>query len=111
MSTPTIEHALCEEELNERFGPPAAEVTNKVQPRLTEWMTGFIQRSPFMVIATSTSTGACDVSPKGGGAGFVAVVDEKTLLIPDYKGNNLFFGHRNIMDNPQVGLLFMVPGE
>ncbi|HLY67138.1 MAG TPA: MSMEG_1061 family FMN-dependent PPOX-type flavoprotein [Chloroflexota bacterium] len=109
--TPAIEHAICETDLAERFGPPAAEVANKVQPRLTDWMTEFIRRSPFMVMATSTSSGACDVSPKGGGPGFVVVVDDQTLLIPDYKGNNLFFGHRNIFDNPQVALLFLIPGE
>ena len=51
------------------------------------------------------------MSPKGGGAGFVKIVDDTTLLIPDYKGNNLFFGHRNLMDNPRLGLLFMLPGE
>jgi PPOX class probable FMN-dependent enzyme len=74
-------------------------------------MAEFIRRSPFMVMATSTSGGACDVSPKGGGAGFVMIVDEQTLLIPDYTGNNLFFGHKNLMDNPQVALLFFIPGE
>ncbi|HLQ35560.1 MAG TPA: MSMEG_1061 family FMN-dependent PPOX-type flavoprotein [Chloroflexota bacterium] len=107
--TPT--HALREAELKERFGPPEPQVVDKVQPRLTEWMAEFIRRSPFMVMATSTSTGACDVSPKGGGPGFVAVLDEQTLLIPDYRGNNLFFGHKNLMDNPQLGLLFFIPGE
>jgi PPOX class probable FMN-dependent enzyme len=111
MSTPTISHAIGAEELNERFGPPKPEVVNKVQPRLTEWMAEFIQHSPFMVMATSTAGGACDVSPKGGGAGFTKVLDDRTLLIPDYTGNNLFFGHKNLMDNPQVGLLFMIPGE
>jgi PPOX class probable FMN-dependent enzyme len=111
MSTPTMQHAISEPELNERFGPPKPEVVNKVQPRLTDWMKDFIRNSPFMVMATATSTGACDVSPKGGGPGFVVIVDDQTLLIPDYAGNNLFFGHRNLMDNPQVALLFFVPGE
>jgi len=111
MSTPTMNHAIHADELNERFGPPEPQVVNKVQPRLNDWMSEFIRRSPFMVMATSTSDGACDVSPKGGGAGFVRIVDDQTLLIPDYKGNNLFFGHKNLMDNPRLGLLFLLPGE
>lgn len=111
MSTRIISHAIGEAELSERFGAPHPQVVDKVQSRLTEWMTEFIRRSPFMVLATSTSSGACDVSPKGGGSGFVAVLDEQTLLIPDYAGNNLFFGHKNVMDNPRIGMLFLIPCE
>ena len=111
MSTPTKLHAIEEDDLERRFGAPRPEVANKVQSRLTEWMTRFIQNAPFAVMATSTSTGECDVSPKGGGPGFVAILDDQTLLIPDYAGNNLFFGHKNLMDNPRVALLFMIPGE
>ena len=111
MSTPTLSHAIVESDLAERFGLPKPEVINKVQPRLSEWMMQFIQRSPFAVLATSTSTGACDVSPKGGGPGFVTILDDQTLLVPDYAGNNLFFGHKNLMDNPQVAILFLIPGE
>jgi len=111
MSTRIISHAIGEAELSERFGAPHPQVVDKVKSRLTEWMTEFIRRSPFMVLATSTSSGACDVSPKGGGSGFVAVLDEQTLLIPDYAGNNLFFGHKNVMDNPRIGMLFLIPGE
>ena len=111
MTTP-VTHALCEADLEARFGSPhPPQAANKVKPELTEWMAEFIRHSPFVVLATSTSNGACDVSPKGGGPGFVAVLDARTLLIPDYAGNNLFFGHRNILDNPQLGLLFMIPGE
>ncbi|HEX6512368.1 MAG TPA: MSMEG_1061 family FMN-dependent PPOX-type flavoprotein [Chloroflexota bacterium] len=111
MGTSTIGHALREEELNERFGPPQPAVVNKVQLRLTDWMAEFIRRSPFMVMGTATSSGAVDVSPKGGGPGFVSIIDDQTLLIPDYRGNNLFFGHRNLMDNPQLALIFFIPGE
>ena len=111
MSTPTVSHALREAELNERFGPPNPVAANKVKPELDQWMAEFIRRAPFIVVATSTSEGACDVSPKGGDPGFVTIVDDRTLLIPDYAGNNLFFGHKNLMDNPQLGLLFLIPGE
>jgi len=74
-------------------------------------MIEFIHRSPFIVLATSNSNGVCDVSPKGGSPGFVVVADDQTLLIPDYGGNNLFHGHHNLFENPQVGLLFVLPGE
>src|ERR687885_2620706 len=111
MSTTHADHTIQESELNERFGPPVPEVVNKVQPRLTEWMSEFIHRSPFMVMATASADGACDLAPKGGDPGFVAVLDDQTLLVPDYSGNNLFFGHHNLFENPQVGLLFIIPGE
>ena len=111
MST-SVNHAICESELNERFGQPRPpHVVNKVKPRLDEWMTEFIGLSPFMVLATANVNGACDASPKGGPPGFVRVLDPETLLVPDYAGNNLFFGHRNILENPRVALLFFLPGE
>lgn len=104
-------HAISDRELSERFGPPHPAAAKKVQSSLTDWMTRYIAQSPFLVMATSTNDGACDVSPKGGAPGFVAVLDAQTLLIPDYAGNNLFFGHRNILNNSHVGLIFMIPGE
>ncbi len=109
--TIAVSHAISESDFLPRFGPPHPRAVNKVRPALDEWMTGFIQRSPFMVVGTATSGGDCDVSPKGGAPGFVAILDPRTLLIPDYAGNNLFFGHRNLMDNPHVALLFLIPGE
>jgi len=105
-----VAHAVAAEELNERFGPVSPRAAVKVRDVVHEWAQRFIARSPFMVLATASADGACDASPKGGRPGFVLVVDEKTLLIPDYKGNALFFGLRNIIENPQVGLLFLVPG-
>jgi uncharacterized protein len=107
----TLSHAVRANELNERFGSVKPTTANKVKPSLTEWMTEFIQHSPFMVMATSGASGAVDASPKGGAPGFVMVLDRQTLLIPDFAGNNLFFGHRNILENPQVALIFLVPGE
>ena len=109
--TTAVTHAIAESDLQPRFGPPHPRAVNKVKSALDEWMTGFIQRSPFMVVGTATSDGECDVSPKGGAPGFVAILDPRTLLIPDYAGNNLFFGHRNLLDNPKVALLFLIPGE
>jgi PPOX class probable FMN-dependent enzyme len=70
----------------------------------------FIERSPFMCIGTQSKSGAADVSPRGDPCGFVKIIDEKTLLIPDRPGNNRLDTLTNITTNPNVGLLFIVPG-
>jgi hypothetical protein len=67
--------------------------------------------SPFVLIATSDATGRCDVSPKGDAPGFVHVLDTKHLVIPDRPGNKRFDGMGNLLDNPRVGLIFLVPGR
>ena len=63
-----------------------------------------------MLLATSSSDGTCDVSPRGDPAGFVHIVDERTLLVPERPGNKLADSLRNILANPNVGLLFLIPG-
>lgn len=70
----------------------------------------FIQRSPFLLLSTADAEGNQDVSPKGDGPGFAVIENETTLLIPDRKGNKLVFGLQNILANPQVGVLFLIPG-
>jgi len=70
----------------------------------------FIKRSPFLCIGTQSQTGQADVSPRGDPCGFVKILDEKTLLIPDRPGNNRLDTLSNITTNPKVGLLFIVPG-
>lgn len=70
----------------------------------------FIARSPFLVMATADAEGRCDASPRGDAPGFVEVVDAHTLLIPDRPGNNRVDSLSNLATNPQVGLLFFVPG-
>ena len=87
---------------------PAVEV--KLGDSLDEHARAFIARSPFLVLATSDRSGREDVSPKGDEPGFVAVEDDRTLLIPDRTGNKLVFSLQNVLDNPHVGLLFMIPG-
>jgi PPOX class probable FMN-dependent enzyme len=77
-----------------------------LEPRSQEFIAG----SPFLLLATSDREGRLDVSPKGDAAGFVWVEDEHTLWIPDRPGNKLIFGLRNILENPQVGLVFLIPG-
>jgi PPOX class probable FMN-dependent enzyme len=87
---------------------PIAQV--KVWSRIEPSARDFIARAPFAVMATTDADGNVDVSPKGDGPGFVAVEDERTLLIPDRRGNKLVFGLQNILANAHVGLIFMVPG-
>lgn len=70
----------------------------------------FIARSPFVLVGTSNASGRCDVSPKGDSPGFVLPLDEKTLVVPDRPGNRRADTLRNILDNPHVGLLFIIPG-
>jgi len=87
---------------------PAVQV--KINTAIDEFARAFIARSPFVVLSTSDRNGRQDVSPKGDGPGFVAVESDTTLLIPDRKGNRLVYGLQNIIDNPHVGVLFLVPG-
>ena len=77
---------------------------------LDEFATDFIGKSPFLVLSTSNIEGQLDASPKGDDPGFVLVEDERTVVIPDRPGNRLVYGHQNILENPRVGLLFIVPG-
>jgi uncharacterized protein len=70
----------------------------------------FIAASPFLVMSTYGPDGLCDISPKGDAAGFVAVLDDKTLAIPDRRGNNRLDGLTNLIDNPAIGLIFFLPG-
>lgn len=82
----------------------------KESAALTDLERVFIQASPFYLLATSAPDGTCDVTPRGDPAGSVHVIDERTLVLPDRAGNNRIDSLRNIVANPQVGLLFVVPG-
>jgi PPOX class probable FMN-dependent enzyme len=106
----TISGIATETELRELIGAPAELVVSKIATRLNDLTRQFVERSPFMCLATSASDGSCDVSPRGDPAGFVRILDERTLLIPDRPGNRLADSLRNILANPHVGLLFLVPG-
>jgi len=106
----TLAGITTEAELRELIGSPAELVVAKVADRLNELTRQFVERSPFMCLATSSPDGSCDVSPRGDPSGFVRILDERTLLIPDRPGNRLADSLRNILANPHVGLLFLVPG-
>jgi hypothetical protein len=98
------------EELRALIGEPSPVVAMKVADSLDEFARAYIQRSPFLVMSTADAEGNQDISPKGDGAGFVAIEDDRTLLIPDRKGNQLIFGLQNILRNPHIGLIFLIPG-
>jgi len=97
-------------QLQTLIGEPNPLTPKKLLSALDETAIAFIARSPFLVLATADAEGNLDASPKGDGPGFVVVEDQHTLLIPDRKGNRLMFGLRNVLTNPRVGIIFMVPG-
>jgi PPOX class probable FMN-dependent enzyme len=92
------------------FGVPIERVRTKVKDYLTEPIQAFIAESPFLVMSSSDSQGRCDASPKGGMPGFVRILDDRHLLIPDVAGNRLFQSYQNMDANPHVGLIFLIPG-
>jgi PPOX class probable FMN-dependent enzyme len=98
------------EELRKLAGSPSERAVRKQLAILDDYFATFISRSPFLTLATSSRDGRCDVSPKGDQPGFVAVLDRHTLAIPDRPGNRRFDSLQNILDNPHVGLLFLIPG-
>lgn len=83
----------------------------KVIDHIDEHVRIWIERSPFMTMATYSASGAIDVSPKGDPAGFVKVIDEKTLAIPDRPGNHRFDSFLNILETGRIGLMFLVPNR
>ena len=99
------------EELRALFGAPSDRAVQKDRGRLDAHTRAFIARSPFVLIATAGTAGRCDVSPKGDAPGFVRVLDDQHLVIPDRPGNKRLDGMRNIVKNPHVGIIFLLPGN
>ncbi len=97
------------ETLEAHYGEPSELARIKAIKKLDKHCRNFIAQSPFLVIGSSSADGA-DVSPKGDAPGFVTVLDDSTLLIPDRLGNNRVDTMRNIIDNPDVAMIFFVPG-
>jgi PPOX class probable FMN-dependent enzyme len=100
-----------EQELRGLIGVPSARAVHKEHSPLDDHDRAFIARSPFLLLATSGANGRCDVSPKGDAPGFVQVLDERRLVIPERPGNKRLDGMLNLLANPHVGLIFMVPGR
>lgn len=110
MSGNTPQVFTSTEELQSYIGAPMELAVRKAIPHLDRHCRAFIARSPFVSIGTAASSGRADVSPRGDAPGFVQVLDDNTLFIPDRPGNNRMDTMLNIIENPNVGLLFMVPG-
>lgn len=98
-----------EQKLREHYAQPNKMVLQKQIDHIDSYARQLIASSSFVVISTVGENGM-DCSPKGGDAGFVVVEDEKTLLLPDLPGNNRLDGIRNLLNNPTIGLLFLIPG-
>lgn len=94
----------------EKFGYPVERTRGKVRPTMMPWIQDFIRHATFCVMATSNASGDCDASPKGGKPGFVKVLNDKQVFIPDVAGNKLFHGYGNIETNPKIALIFFIPG-
>jgi len=100
-----------EARLREVLGKPGERAVLKERPRLDDHLRAFIAQSPFLLLATANRDGQLDVSPKGDHPGFVRVLDDTHLAIPDRIGNNRLNGMRNILENPTIGLIFLIPGR
>ncbi|MFE7131553.1 pyridoxamine 5'-phosphate oxidase family protein [Streptomyces sp. NPDC057638] len=105
------EEITSEEELRELVGPVNPVVFQKASPVLRVHESEWIQNSPFCLIATAAADGTCDVSPRGDPPGFVRILDERTLAVPDRPGNRRLDTWRNVLQNPQVGMVFLIPGR
>lgn len=97
------------EQLTALYDPPTERVILKQINHLDDYCRQFIAASPFCILATCGAAGV-DCSPRGDQPGFVEVADDKTLLIPDRRGNNRIDSLKNIIENPAVGMIFLVPG-
>jgi PPOX class probable FMN-dependent enzyme len=98
------------DELRSIVGDCSGLAAKKSLPRLDQHCRQFIALTPFICVGTCSADGKADVSPRGDAPGFVRVIDDRTLLIPDRPGNNRVDTMSNIVENPSVGLIFMVPG-
>ena len=99
-----------EGKLRELIGSPTELVQRKVADRLNDLTRQFVERSPFVCVATASPAGGLDVSPRGDPAGFVRIIDERTLLLPERPGNKLADTLTNLLADPRIALLFLVPG-
>lgn len=100
-----------EAELRDLLGTPMPRAVAKERTALHPLDREWIAASPFLLLATSAADGTCDVSPKGDPAGFVHVIDDTTIAIPERPGNRRADGFLNILSNPHVGLIFLIPGR
>lgn len=105
-----MEFITSKEELRARYGETSERARLKEMRALDHHARNFIAHSPFVLIGSQDAEGHADVTPKGDKPGFVAVLDDTTVAIPDRPGNNRLDTWENLLANPAVGLLFMIPG-
>jgi PPOX class probable FMN-dependent enzyme len=108
---PLLEVLSTEDAIEAVLGKPSFRVLGKVVDTLDNICRSFIARSPFVIVASSDAQGRVDVSPKGDPPGFVHVLDGRTIAIPERPGNRRADTFRNVLQNPRVGLIFVVPGK
>jgi PPOX class probable FMN-dependent enzyme len=106
-----VHEITSEAELRELLGEPLPHVAAKERPALDAIHRQWLAASPFCLVATSAADGSCDVSPKGDPPGSTLVLDARTIALPERAGNRRADGYRNILGNPHVGLLFLIPGR
>lgn len=106
-----MDHLITtEDQLRDVIGHPRDVVIKKQINRLDAHCQQFIAQSPFLVIASSNEAGVCDVSPRGDAPGFVLTLNDRYLIIPERPGNRRVDTMRNILTNPQVSVIFIIPG-
>jgi uncharacterized protein len=101
---------MNETQLRELLGEPGKLIREKIADRLNPLTRQFVERSPFVVVASGRPDGGLDVSPRGDPAGFVRILDERTLLLPDRPGNKLADTLTNLLADDRIALLFLIPG-
>jgi PPOX class probable FMN-dependent enzyme len=106
-----VDEITTEAQLRALLGEPAQAALDKERDALHELDRQWLARSPFCLVATSGADGRCDVSPKGDPPGFALVLDDRTIALPERAGNRRADGFRNILANPHVGLVFLLPGR
>jgi PPOX class probable FMN-dependent enzyme len=111
MTVGTLREITSQAQLRDVVGHPAGRAVTKERTRLHERDRQWLAASPFCLIATAAADGSCDVSPKGDPPGFTLVLDDTTIVIPDRPGNRRADGFSNVLSNPHVGLIYLVPGR
>lgn len=106
----TFRTVQSEAALRQIVGEPTELVRAKLADRLNELTRPFVERSPFVCVATARLDGGLDVSPRGDGPGFVRILDDRTLLLPERPGNRLADTLTNLLGDPRIALLFLIPG-
>jgi PPOX class probable FMN-dependent enzyme len=106
-----VDEITTEAELTALLGQPTAAAAGKDRTALDDIHRSWLAASPFCLVATSAPDGTCDVSPKGDPPGITLVLDDRTIAVPERAGNRRADGYRNILANPHVGLIYLLPGR